>query len=52
MTALAINKFYSFFSKIKKHFKTIELVGGVLLILIGGLILTDNFQRIAAYFIR
>jgi len=28
------------------------LVGGALLILIGGLILTDNFQRIVAYFIR
>ena len=39
-------------SKIKKHFKTIELVGGVLLILIGGLILTDNFQRIVTYFIK
>jgi cytochrome c-type biogenesis protein len=52
LTALAINKFYSFSTKIKKHFKTIELVGGVLLILIGGLILTDNFQRIVTYFIR
>jgi len=52
LTALAINKFYLFSNKIKKHFKTIELVGGVLLILIGGLILTDNFQRIVTYFIR
>ena len=52
LTALAINKFYSFSSKIKKHFKTIELVGGMLLILIGGLILTDNFQRIVTYFIK
>lgn len=52
LTALAINKFYLFSNKIKKHFKTVELVGGVLLILIGGLILTDNFQRIVTYFIR
>jgi len=52
LTALAINKFYLFSNKIKKHFKSIELVGGVLLILIGGLILTDNFQRIVTYFIR
>ena len=52
LTALAINKFYSFSNKIKKHFKTVELVGGVLLILIGGLILTDNFQRIIYYFLE
>ena len=50
ITALAINKFYSFSDKIKRHFKTIELVGGVLLIIIGSLILTDNFQRLIYYF--
>ena len=52
LTALAINKFYLFSNKIKKHFKVIEIVGGALLILIGGLILTDNLQRIVYYFIQ
>jgi len=52
LTALAINKFYLFSNKIKKHFKVIEIVGGVLLILIGGLILTDNLQKIVYYFIQ
>ncbi len=52
LTALAVNKFYLFSGKIKKHFKTIELIGGILLILIGGLILTDNFQRIITYFMK
>jgi cytochrome c-type biogenesis protein len=52
LTAIAINKFYLFSNKIKKHFKTVELVGGVLLILIGGLILTDNLQIVVNYFIK
>ena len=52
LTALAINKFYLFSNKIKKHFKVIEIIGGILLILIGGLILTDNLQRIVYYFIQ
>ncbi len=52
LTAIAINKFYLFSNKIKKHFKFIEIIGGVLLILIGGLILTDNLQRIVYYFIK
>ena len=52
LTALAINKFYLFSNKIKKHFKVMEIVGGALLILIGGLILTDNLQKIVYYFIQ
>ena len=52
LTALAINKFYLFSKKIKKHFKVVEIIGGILLILIGGLILTDNFQRIIYYFVE
>ena len=51
MTALALNKFYKLSNKIKKYFKTIEIVGGVLLILVGVLILTDNFYKIASYLI-
>lgn len=50
LTAIAINKFYLFSTKIKKHFKVIEIIGGILLILIGSLILTDNLQRIVYYF--
>ncbi len=49
LTALAINKFYLLFNKIKRHYKTIELIGGLLLMIIGGLILTDNFQRLIYY---
>jgi len=52
LTALALNKFYMLSSKIKKYFKTIEIVGGVLLILVGLLILTDNLHRITSIFVN
>jgi len=52
LTAIAINKFYLFSNKIKKHFKVIEIIGGIFLIMIGGLILTDNLQRIVYFFLK
>jgi len=52
LTALALNKFYQLSNKIKKYFKTIEIVGGSLLILIGLLILTDNFYRLSNLLIK
>ncbi|MEA2022229.1 MAG: cytochrome c biogenesis protein CcdA, partial [Candidatus Caldatribacteriota bacterium] len=51
LTAIALNKFYKLSNKIKKYFKSIEIVGGVLLILVGILILTDNLHKIASYLI-
>jgi cytochrome c-type biogenesis protein len=44
LTALAVNQFYQVSSQIKKYFHAIELVGGILLILIGILIFTDNLS--------
>jgi len=52
LTAIALNKFYLFSNKIKRHFKIIEIVGGIFLIMIGGLILTDNLQRIVYFFLE
>ena len=42
LTALAVNQFYQFSIKVKKYFRIIELVGGILLITIGVLIFIDN----------
>lgn len=50
LTALSINTFLVIFDKIKKYFPLIEKIGGVLLILVGLLILTDNFADLAIYF--
>lgn len=52
LTAIALNKFYLFSNKIKRHFKIIEIVGGIFLIMIGGLILTDNLQKIVFLFLE
>lgn len=52
LTAIALNKFYLFSNKIKRHFKIIEMVGGIFLIMIGGLILTDNLQKIVFFFLE
>ena len=41
-TALAVNQFYKWFEKIKKYFRIIELVGGLLLIILGIFIIRDS----------
>jgi len=47
LTAIAFNSFISFSSKIKKHFKLVELIAGGLLILIGVLIFTNSLGYIS-----
>ncbi|KUK97938.1 MAG: Cytochrome c biogenesis protein, transmembrane region [Parcubacteria bacterium 32_520] len=41
-TALAVNQFYKWVEKIKKYFRVIELVGGLLLIILGIFIFSDS----------
>ena len=48
LTAAAINVFFKFFAAVRKYFPVIEFVGGVLLILIGILLLTGNFEKISS----
>ncbi|MBI5207333.1 MAG: cytochrome c biogenesis protein CcdA [Candidatus Firestonebacteria bacterium] len=49
LTGIMFNSFLSFYSKIKKHFRLIEILSGTLLIIIGILILSDDLQRISSY---
>jgi len=42
LTALAFNAFLSISSRIKKHFRIVEIVGGAFLIIVGFLIFTDS----------
>lgn len=46
LTALAVDYFYKFFDRIKKHFHTIEVATGLLIIQIGELMLLDRFEYI------
>lgn len=48
-TALAINRFFVAFAKIRRHYHKIEVVSGVLLVLIGVLIFTNRFTIIAQW---
>ena len=46
-TSLAINKFFAASARIRKHYHTIEVVSGVLLVVVGVLIFTNRFTIIA-----
>jgi cytochrome c-type biogenesis protein len=48
-TALAIDRFFAAFAKIRRHYHTIEVISGVLLIVIGVLIFTNRFTVIAQW---
>ena len=49
LTALAINRFFTAFAKIRRHYHTIEVVSGMLLVVIGVLMFTNRFTVIAQY---
>src|SRR5688572_14010385 len=48
-SAIAINRFFGAMSRIRRHYHTIELVSGGLLVAIGLLIFTGKFAVIAAW---
>jgi cytochrome c-type biogenesis protein len=48
-TALAINRFFTAFAKIRRHYHKIELASGALLVVIGVLIFTNRFTIIAQW---
>lgn len=49
VTALAINQFFAAFAKIRRHYHKIEIASGLLLVVIGVLIFTDQFTIIARW---
>ncbi|HYO99186.1 MAG TPA: cytochrome c biogenesis protein/redoxin [Pyrinomonadaceae bacterium] len=49
LTGLGINKFLSFYTRFRHHLHKVELVSGVLLIIIGLLVATNNVTRLASY---
>ncbi len=48
-TSLAINKFLAASARIRKHYHTIEVVSGVLMVAVGVLIFTNRFTIIAQF---
>ncbi|OGL41583.1 MAG: cytochrome C biogenesis protein [Candidatus Schekmanbacteria bacterium RIFCSPHIGHO2_02_FULL_38_11] len=49
ITAIAMNTFLKLFKSIKKHFRKIEIISGLLLVIIGLLIFSNNLQILAYY---
>jgi cytochrome c-type biogenesis protein len=49
LTALAINRFFKAFARIRRYYHTIEVVSGALLVGIGLLIFTNRFTLIAQW---
>jgi cytochrome c-type biogenesis protein len=48
-TALAINRFFAAFARIRRHYHAIELASGALLVVIGLLIFTNRFTVLAQW---
>lgn len=49
LTSVAVNQFFAASARIRRHFHTIEVASGTLLIAIGVLIFTDQFTAIARF---
>lgn len=49
LSGLFMNLFFSFFGKVRRYFRAIEITAGVLLILAGVLIFTGQLQQLATY---
>ncbi len=52
ITSLSINAFLAFFRKFSKYIRWVEVTGGVLLIIVGILIMTNNLTVLSGYFAR
>lgn len=49
ISGLIIHKFFEYFKAVRKYFKVITAVGGILLIILGVLLITGYFSSISSY---
>jgi cytochrome c-type biogenesis protein len=49
LAGLLIHKFFEYFKTIRKYFRVITLVGGILLVIIGILLITGYFTTISSF---
>lgn len=50
LTAMALNTFFGFFGWVKRHYRQIEYASAALLIVLGVMVFTNQFTRLASYF--
>ncbi|HWP85437.1 MAG TPA: cytochrome c biogenesis protein CcdA [Terriglobia bacterium] len=49
LTSLGINHFLRFYQRFRSHLHQVEVFGGVILIILGAMIMTNQFTRLAGY---
>ena len=49
LAAFALNKFFKFFDRIKKHLRTIEIITGIIMVILGLMIFTNKLVLIPGY---
>jgi cytochrome c-type biogenesis protein len=52
LSALAINSFFQFSQKLRRYIQAIHIIGGVLLVIVGVLLITDYTTYLNAYALR
>lgn len=52
LSALTIDSFFQFSEKLRRYIKAIHVIGGILLILVGALLITDYMTFLNAYVLR
>jgi cytochrome c-type biogenesis protein len=49
LTSIAVDKFFLASARVRRHYRTIEMVSGVMLVILGVLIFTDRFTILSRY---
>ena len=49
LTSLGVNHFLQFYQRFRAHLHQVEVFGGVILIILGAMILTNQFTRLSSY---
>jgi cytochrome c-type biogenesis protein len=49
LTSLGLNHFLRFYQRFRSHLRQVEVFGGIVLIILGAMILTNQFTRLAGY---
>lgn len=52
LSAILVEQFFRFFTRIKAHLRKIEIIAGLILVIAGGLMLIDRFDLLAYYLQR
>jgi uncharacterized membrane protein YdcZ (DUF606 family) len=52
LSALAIDSFFEFSQKLRRYIQAIHVIGGILLIVVGILLITDYMTYLNAYVLR